>query len=705
MVSSTIVFDFLLSCTNIIVTITPYSQEQLCGLVRQHSAPVGSRKTSYSTKIVISFSAPSLDDYLTQFSTETSSCSETITDMVETSDVVVESTASNASGATCEPLKQSVATVEDSDSFIDSTETTTCFSVPSEPTPLTQLPNVYITSTIPSHLSSRSVQEQAHLKTIVEEEETDFSEESSQPLPTFTKVSLIIPREQEAKIFEVNELTKIVSSFAFPREETSAMNNGNSESLKLPVETIQSTSETSDSTEIFAGFSASSLNKDATALTQSSIETAFSTETMTAPMKQPAAIATSIAPLKLPVVIAVEGADNVTDLTGQSTSAPLLTAGLTINTSTVVHLGIESTSNAEAKDTAEMKQSTNASAEDTETLGLLPVKRPLSLQPGSHKEKLIILECACECEWCEGLVQGTKVSTCTHHGVSSKSRPKRHTGTRKKRVNNFSGQAGQNKKTKQAASPSPRPTTKNTVEPNRRSDEFPHPLRTSRSLFLPPNQQGVKTYAGAIKSTKTESSLPKTTRAQTTSTGPTSNEHKLNRHANTTKSAKTKSSVSDSLQAQRLRPIATSNNQKLKNYAGAAKTESSPSRNFRAQGPNSGKGNSKGTKGNKGRGKKNWTETNQCQTVTTKRSSNKKWNSRPQGRIAERDTKSAVDISTRVSGPTSSTWPAISKTSSSLDTASKSHTHTQSDSSLTSSYSWRLKHGGDKGGSASVRTL
>ena len=123
-------------------------------------------------------------------------------------------------------------------------------------------------------------------------------------------------------------------------------------------------------------------------------------------------------------------------------------------------------------------------------------------------------------------------------------------------------------------------------------------------------------------------------------------------------------------------------------------TESSPSSNFQAQASNSGKGN-------KGRSKKNWTGTKQ---VTTKRSSNKKWASRPQGRIAERDTKSAVDISARVSGPTSSTWPAISKTSSRLDTASKSHTHTQSDSSLTSSYSWRLKHGGDKGGSASVRT-
>ena len=177
-------------------------------------------------------------------------------------------------------------------------------------------------------------------------------------------------------------------------------------------------------------------------------------------------------------------------------------------------------------------------------LGFLPVKRPLSLQPGSHKENLITLDCACECEWCEEHVLNRphtkRLASCLLnkerdwlnddfffllHGDTSKSHSKHHNKKRRSK-NSQNGQISQkisNERMKQAASPAsysngfPKHTKKNIKEKDRQNDKCFIPHHTSRCFFLTPNKQRMKSYAEPIKSTNTQNSLSTITRAQTQS--------------------------------------------------------------------------------------------------------------------------------------------------------------------------------------------
>lgn len=96
-----------------------YTQEQLCDQAKQSSAPEGKSTsgTSYSPKIVISFSAPELDDYLTRFSSETTPPTETIKEAVETEESMV---------TRAVPMKLPVViAVEGADKVTDLTENNT----------------------------------------------------------------------------------------------------------------------------------------------------------------------------------------------------------------------------------------------------------------------------------------------------------------------------------------------------------------------------------------------------------------------------------------------------------------------------------------------------------------------------------------------------------------------------------------------------
>ena len=72
----------------------------------------------------------------------------------------------------------------------------------------------------PSHYLGKSVHKHLTLRTIIEDEESDFNNEFSQPLLLPAPLSLI-PHEQR-EYFVVMELTVTVSPFAFLQSSSSA---------------------------------------------------------------------------------------------------------------------------------------------------------------------------------------------------------------------------------------------------------------------------------------------------------------------------------------------------------------------------------------------------------------------------------------------------------------------------------------------------
>ena len=590
-------------------------------------------------------------------SSMSSSDTSTVTDMVETT--------KEGSDATNVPLKQPVVTVEGSDNV---TETTTCFlalSLMTDTTPLTQ--------------SSNGTPSPTEAITVTGSD----SFTSSTPL---TQSSVETPSTEAST--DVVEITSNCGA--------------TSETTYEPLATV--TVDKSDS------FTASS---DSIPLTQSSVETASSTEVITNVKETTDNTDVTIESSKQPGVIVLKGANTVTDVTEKSTNtfAPLLTADPAIITSPVVHFDSpESLSCIEAAITKGKTKdvNTNDSCDtkedaDHEALGLLPVKRPLSLQPGSHNKNLVTLDCACECEWCEEHVLNrphTKASaSCLLnkerdwlnddffillHGDTSKSHSKHHNKKRRSK-NSQNGQVSQ-KISKQAASPAsysngfPKPAKKNIEEKDRQNNECIIPHRTSRCFFLAPDKHRMKSYEVPIK---TQSSLSTNTRAQTPSKGLNANEQRVGKSysgATTTKS---------------LLPNNQQATQKIKSYAVATKHAQTASPPTRVQvSCSSGKSNSNG----KGKGKKtahragsNQHQTN-AKTNATLKSSGKKWPRPPRKQEGTFKQRSAVDISTHVSSTTSSTMYNETKTTPvNLDSERKPNTEAISNSR---SYSWRLKHGG-----------
>ena len=595
-------------------------------------------------------------------SSMSSSDTSTVTDMVETT--------KEGSDATNVPLKQPVVTVEGSDNV---TETTTCFLAPSlmtETTPLTQ--------------SSDGTPSPTEAITVAGSD----SFTSSTPL-TQSSVEALSFTEASTDVVEITSNCK----------ETVATSEITYEPLAMV------TVDKSDS------FTASF---DSTPLTQFSVETASSTEVITNVKETTDNTDVTIELSKPPGVIVLEGANIVTDVTEKSTNtlAPLLTAVPAIIASPVVHFDSPEslsciqdaitkgkTKVVNTKDSCDAKEDT-----DHEALGLLPVMRPLSLQPGSHKKSLVTLDCACECEWCEEHVLNrphTKVSaSCLLnkerdwlnddfffllHGDTSKSHSKHHN---KKRRSKQVSQNISNERTKQAASPAsysngfPKPAKKNIEEKDRQNNECFIPHHTSRCFFLTPDKHRKKSYAVP---TKTQSSVSTITRAQTPSNGLTANEQRVGKSysgATTTKS---------------LLPNNPQATQKIKSYAVATKHAQTASPPTSVQvSCSSGKSNSNG----RGKGKKtahragsNQHQTN-GKTNATLKSSGKKWPRPPRKQEGTFKQRSAVDISTHVSSTTSSTRYNETKTTPvSLDSERKPNTEAISNSR---SYSWRLKHGGKK---------
>ena len=600
-------------------------------------------------------------------SSMSSSDTSTVTDMVETT--------KEGSDVTNVPLKQPVVTVEGSDNV---TETTTYFLAPSlmtETTPLTQ--------------SSDGTPSPTEAMTVAGSD----SFTSSTPL-TQSSVEALSFTEASTDVVEITSNCK----------ETVATSEITYEPLAMV------TVDKSDS------FTASS---DSTPLTQSSVETASSTEVITNVKETTVNSDVTIESSKPPGVIVLEGANIVTDVTEKSTNtfAPLLTADPAIIASPVVHFDSPEslpciqdpktkgkTKDVNRKDSCDTKEDA-----DHEELGLLPVKRPLSLQPVSHNKNLVTLDCACECEWCEKHVLNrphTKASaSCLLnkerdwlnddfffllHGDTSKSHSKHHNKKRRSKYSQIGKvcQKISNERTKQAASPAsysngfPKPAKKNIEEKDRQNNECFIPHHTSRCFFLAADKHS---YAVPINSTKTQSSLSTNTSAQTPSKGLIANEQRVGKSysgATTTKS---------------LLPNNPQATQKIKSYAVATKHAQTASPPTSVQvSCSSGKSNSNG----KGKGKKtaHRTGTNQHQTYSktnaTPKSSGKKWPRPPRKQEGTFKHRSAVDISTHVSSTTSSTRYNESKTTPvNLDSERKPNTEAISNSR---SYSWRLKHGGMK---------
>ena len=596
-----------------------------------------------------------------------SSGTSTVTDTVETT--------KEGSDATNVPLKQPVVTLEGSDNV---TETTTYFLAPS-----------LMTDTTPLTQSSDGTPSPTEAITVAGSDSFTSStplmiSQSSVETPSFTEAS--------------TDVVEITSNF----KETVAT----SEITYEPLATV--TVDKSDS------FTASS---DSTPLTQSSVETASSTEVITNVKETTDNTDVTIESLKQPGVIVLEGANIVTDVTEKSTNtlAPLLTADPAIIASPVVHFDSreslsciqDAISKGKTKDVSTNDSCDTKEDADHEALGLLPVKRPLSFQPGSHKNNLITLDCACECEWCEDHVLNrphTKASaSCLLnkerdwlnddfffllHGDTSKSHSKHHNKKRRSK-NSQNGQVSQkssNERAKQAASPAsypngfPKPAKKNIQEKDWQNNECFIPHHTSRCFFLTPDKHRMKSYAVP---TKTQSSLLTITRAQTPSKGLTANEQRVGKSYSG--ATTTKSLLPNNLQA----------TQKIKSYAVATKHAQTASPPTRVQVLcSSDKSNSNG----KGKGKKtahragsNQHQTN-GKTNATLKSSGKKWPRPPRKQEGTFKQRSAVDISTHLSSTTSSTRYNETKTTPvNLDSGRKPNTEAISNSR---SYSWRLKHGG-----------
>ena len=628
------------------------------------------------TETTICFLTPSLMTHTTQSSDETFSSIETITDVAEITGNGKETMATIV--ATYEPL----TTVEKSDSFTTSTDST-----PEETSLFTEA----ITDVVVNKEETVATSDATDEPATVEGSASFTTSTDSIPL---TQSSVETPSFTEAS----TDVVEITSNC----KETVAT----SEITYEPLATVTVDKSLTDS------FTTST---DSTPLTQSSVETASSTEVITNVKGTTDNTDVTIESSKQPGVIVLEGANTVTDVTEKRTNtlAPLLTADPAIIASPVVHFDSpeslfciqDAITKGKTKDVNTNDSCDTKEDADHEALGLLPVKRPLSLQPGSHKKRLVTLDCACECEWCEEHVLNrphTKASaSCLLnkdrdwlnddfffllHGDTSKSHSKHHN---KKRRSKQVCQNISNERTKQAASPAsysngfPKPAKKNIEEKDRQNNECFIPHHTSRCFFLTPDKHRMKSYVVPINSTKTQSSLSTNTRAQTPSKGLTANEQRLGKSYSG--ATTTKSSLPNSQQA----------TQKIKSYAVATKHAQTTSPPTRVQvSCSSDKSNSKG----KGKGKKtahragsNQHQTN-GKTNATLKSSGKKWPRQPRKQEITFKQRSAVDISTHLSSTTSSTRYNETKTTPvNLDSGRKPNTEAISNSR---SYSWRLKHGG-----------
>ena len=647
---------------------TASSTEAITDMVGNNRETMATSDATYEQLAIVvnsdSFITSTEQSPLAQSSMSSSDAS-TVTGMVETT--------KERSDATNDPLKQPVVTVEGSDNV---TETTTYFLAPS-----------LMTETTPRTQSSDGTPSPTEAITVADSD----SFTSSTPL---TQSSVEAPSFTEAS----TDVVAITSNCG-----------ATSEIAYEPLATV--TVDKSDS------FTAST---DSTPLTQSSVDTVSSTEVITNVKETTDNTDVTIESSKQPGVIVLEGANIVTDVTEKRTNtfAPLLTADPAISASPVVHFDSPEslsciqdaitkgkTKDVNTKDICDIKEDV-----DHEALGLLPVKRPLSLQPGSHNKNLVTLDCACECEWCEEHVLNrphTKASaSCLLnkerdwlnddfffllHGDTSKSHSKHHNKKRRSK-NSQNGQVSQkssNERMKQAASPAsypngfPKPAKKNIEVKDRQNNECFIPHHTSRCFFLAPDKHKMKSYAVPINSTKTQSSLSTITRAQTPSKGLTANEQRVGKSYSG--ATTTKSSLPNNPQA----------TQKIKSYAVATKHAQTASPPTRVQvSCSSGKSNNNG----KGKGKKTGhrTGSNQHQTHNktnaTLKSSGKKWPRPPRKQEGTFKQRSAVDISTHLSSTTSSTRYNETKTTPvNLDSERKPNTEAISNSR---SYSWRLKHGG-----------
>ena len=260
-----------------------------------------------------------------------------------------------------------------------------------------------------------------------------------------------------------------------------------------------------------------------------------------------------------------------------------------------------------------LTKSNSGGSEDVDhvALGFLPVRRPLCFQPRSNKEKLLTLDCACHCNWCNEHVRNyphTKATACCLlekkekdwlnddyyfllHGTSSRSRSKRQS---KKSVSKHSkcGQTISNQRPNQAAFPasySAKSTKKNIEQKNKLNDELSFPQHISRCFFLTSDKQQMKSYAMATGTTnfKTQSRLLSSTQAQTQRKGPTQRVQQSYTGAVT--STKKNCSLPSISQAQSLstgRTTSPKDHQlSLKSYAVATKPTktASPSSNLQPQ--------------------------------------------------------------------------------------------------------------------------